>query len=280
MPTVESTTGAGHREDAVIPSRPGKDLPSPEHRVAPASRALLEHLAFARDDVSGRMVDVRDVPRGSACHCSCVSCGEPLIARHGDIVAWHFAHKPTSKCSRPGVAGALDAIDAMVRQLLEADPMIELPSCVVQEHILVPETKTVLTINCPVAPVSRLRYFSRHPVTGSAEAQAGLSFLADFAEYRLGIILSREAALADSWRGIADPLLGVTFFDLSYPARTCSADGTHGVSIERLVNWLSHETAGKTWVQHPREPLARAKASRRQVATLRRAHQQPGATHA
>lgn len=239
----------------------------------PATRALPGHLVFARDGLSGRMVDVRDVPRGIACHCYCVSCGEPLIARHGDIVAWHFAHKPTSKCSRPGEAGALDAIDAMVRQLLEAAPVIELPSWVVQEHILEPETKTVLTINCPVAPVSRLRYFSRHPVPGSAEAQAGLSFLADFAGYQLGIILSRTAALADSWRGIADPLLGVAFFDLSYPARTCSADGTLDVSIERLVNWLSHETAGKTWVQHPREPLARAKASRRQVAALRRAHQ-------
>lgn len=37
-------------------------------------------------------LDVADVPRGRGCGCICPSCKTPLIARHGDIKEWHFAH--------------------------------------------------------------------------------------------------------------------------------------------------------------------------------------------
>jgi len=36
--------------------------------------------------------DVYDVPRGKKCGCICPSCKTPLIARHGDVKEWHFAH--------------------------------------------------------------------------------------------------------------------------------------------------------------------------------------------
>lgn len=43
-------------------------------------------------DPSGRFVFVSEVPRGLACQCRCVVCGEPLIARQGAIREHHFAH--------------------------------------------------------------------------------------------------------------------------------------------------------------------------------------------
>lgn len=43
-------------------------------------------------DPSGRFVFVSEVPRGLACQCCCVVCGEPLIARQGAVREHHFAH--------------------------------------------------------------------------------------------------------------------------------------------------------------------------------------------
>lgn len=43
-------------------------------------------------DLSGRFVFVSEVPRGLACQCRCVVCGEPLIARQGAVREHHFAH--------------------------------------------------------------------------------------------------------------------------------------------------------------------------------------------
>ena len=43
-------------------------------------------------DQSSRLVFVSEVPRGLACHCRCLVCNEPLIARQGEVREHHFAH--------------------------------------------------------------------------------------------------------------------------------------------------------------------------------------------
>ena len=40
----------------------------------------------------GQMVTASEVQRGTACQCQCLVCGDQLIARQGEIIAWHFAH--------------------------------------------------------------------------------------------------------------------------------------------------------------------------------------------
>lgn len=47
---------------------------------------------------SGALVHIEQVDRGLACHCTCVSCKEPLIARQGKIKAWSFAHVSGEDC--------------------------------------------------------------------------------------------------------------------------------------------------------------------------------------
>ena len=47
----------------------------------------------------GRPVHVTRVPRGTACGCFCASCGEPVIARQGGSMSWHFAHASGSECA-------------------------------------------------------------------------------------------------------------------------------------------------------------------------------------
>ena len=46
---------------------------------------------------SNRFVHVTEVERGLACDCCCAVCGEPVIARQGDVREHHFAHSSDAK---------------------------------------------------------------------------------------------------------------------------------------------------------------------------------------
>lgn len=41
---------------------------------------------------SNRFIHVTEAERGLACDCRCAACGEPVIARQGDVREHHFAH--------------------------------------------------------------------------------------------------------------------------------------------------------------------------------------------
>ncbi|MDY7562419.1 competence protein CoiA family protein [Pseudomonas sp. CCC3.2] len=47
---------------------------------------------FVALDQNARLIDIGKASRGLACDCTCVSCGEPVIARKGLIREHHFAH--------------------------------------------------------------------------------------------------------------------------------------------------------------------------------------------
>ena len=72
----------------------------------------------------GRVVSVEDVRRGKACDCCCPECGEVLIARQGDVRAWHFAHD-----SGGGCAGAAEgALHRAAKQLLVEAGVVLVPA--------------------------------------------------------------------------------------------------------------------------------------------------------
>ena len=55
-------------------------------------------------DARGRIVTAVQVPRGAACNCHCPVCSEPLVAKQGDIIGWHFAHRSKhSNCGESAV---------------------------------------------------------------------------------------------------------------------------------------------------------------------------------
>lgn len=63
---------------------------------------------------SKRMVRPDQVANGIACECTCVACGTGLIARQGEIRAWHFAHGSDNNCEHAAEA----AIHRMAKQLV------------------------------------------------------------------------------------------------------------------------------------------------------------------
>ena len=66
-------------------------------------------VAYAKNG-DDHIVHVDDVPRGLACACRCIECGELLISRQGAVMAWHFAHNSDSHCTGGApVDGGLNA---------------------------------------------------------------------------------------------------------------------------------------------------------------------------
>ncbi|MDO8178407.1 MAG: competence protein CoiA family protein [Undibacterium sp.] len=54
-------------------------------------------VVFARNS-HGQFVHIDSVPNGKACDCTCLACGEPLVARQGSKKAHSFAHESGAEC--------------------------------------------------------------------------------------------------------------------------------------------------------------------------------------
>ena len=86
---------------------------------------IREGVPFAVD-ATGVWRDVDEVPRGKSCGCFCGDCHGPLIARHGEVRAHHFAHDDRRDCRH-----ALEAaLYGMAMSLLGAPgAMLATPAC-------------------------------------------------------------------------------------------------------------------------------------------------------
>ena len=78
-------------------------------------------MAWAHAKTGGR-VSIEGVPRGLACEAVCMSCGTPVVAKQGEINAWHFAHhvEDGTPCSGESYVHALvkDAFAGAVGRVL------------------------------------------------------------------------------------------------------------------------------------------------------------------
>lgn len=72
----------------------------------------------------GRLVEVAEVERGLACACTCPGCGEPLLAKKGEVNVQHFAHQSGSDCA----TGAETALHLAAKQLVADKRWLRLPA--------------------------------------------------------------------------------------------------------------------------------------------------------
>jgi competence protein CoiA len=82
---------------------------------------LLQSFGLTSD---GRLVSVEEVSRGKACECCCPQCGELLIARQGDVRAWHFAHASGGDCG----GAAEGALHRAAKQLIVLEGALLVPA--------------------------------------------------------------------------------------------------------------------------------------------------------
>lgn len=72
---------------------------------------------------NGRLVHVSEVRRGLGCDCTCVMCGNKLIARKGQQRRHHFAHKTETNC----LGSAETALHLVSKELIAELSSIALP---------------------------------------------------------------------------------------------------------------------------------------------------------
>ena len=89
-------------------------------------------IPFGIDVNTGRLVDVFDVERGKACGCVCPSCHGGLVAKHGDINIWHFAHDPNADNKADIVCeyAFWTSVQLMASQILSEITSIMTPACI------------------------------------------------------------------------------------------------------------------------------------------------------
>lgn len=80
-----------------------------------------KHAGYAIRD--GILLHISDVQRGLACGCSCVVCGERLVAKKGSVRRHHFSHESESDC----VGSAETALHIVAKEITSKLREIFLP---------------------------------------------------------------------------------------------------------------------------------------------------------
>jgi hypothetical protein len=123
----------------------------------------------------GRMVAPAEVESGLDCGCTCLGCGDKLIAKKGAKRAWHFAHHvvlATQSCVETG-------IHAAAKQILLENDWLQVPEKVVTVTDCTKFGATI-TESRPLRAARKIRFdYSRDEVW-----EAGSSLRPDVVGYR------------------------------------------------------------------------------------------------
>lgn len=97
--------------------------------------SLLQSFALRND---GLIVSIDEVQRGLACACTCPGCRSPLIARQGEVRAWHFAHSHGVDC--PWAAES--ALHLAAKEIIRRRRGMALPSFTVSDRVVLEDGRS------------------------------------------------------------------------------------------------------------------------------------------
>lgn len=201
---------------------------------------------FAGVSSTGELKFVGDVPRGAACGCTCFTCGAPLVARRGEIRAWHFAHEASQE--RPDCfAGAVNLLRTLVIHRLQATGLPPLPTYWASVSTKFPLRRLEETIAC-VPGAATVEAWEANPTQTGATA---LLRLASGTGVRLFVAVGPNAQLKSSDVRHGE---GVVIFEVPLPN---SAD-----QLQDMATAIRHidRTGSMVWRHFPDAAAAKAEA--------------------
>lgn len=183
-------------------------------------------------DPHGRLVAARDLPKHAPGPFRCAACQSPVILKQGDVLTWHFSHRPGTDCA----TGFETALHMLAKQILLEHRHLRTPALVcVDENSLV----AAITV-CDEHTI-------RWDAAGEAEKwMDGIrpDFVADCGDQLLivEVVVTHEPddnklAQLDS---LAMPALEI---DLS--------DVQRDVTVDALTRRIVDTVAGKRWLFYP-----------------------------
>lgn len=170
----------------------------------------------------GELVHISEIKeKGLASGCTCLKCGEPLVARLGAQVRHHFAHKADSSCSE---AQAYAAYRLMVKVLRE------------QKNIMLPTYKSIL-------------YYKRGELTtveqviDEEKSKGRMGFKIQTTSGEIGVVLVYRKLLNEQQKKSICQELPYCF------AIDTSSVVTEDMNEHTIAEFLLRDT-GKTWLSH------------------------------
>ncbi len=83
----------------------------------------MKTLQLGKDKTTGQIVDITEVSSGLDCNCTCVHCGDDLLAVQGDQRRWYFRHHERTDCE----IGQEEALQALAIQLFRINSYFYVP---------------------------------------------------------------------------------------------------------------------------------------------------------
>lgn len=217
-------------------------------------------IPFALRKTDGRIVDVDEVQQGLACGCICPSCQSPLIARKGDVKAWHFAH--VSRADEGETHSDCDfswavSVRLMMRQLLREGLTLDLPE--LHDTVEIPSFR---------GPAAQHRYEVVPPQSFplppcDVDVRLGETLVDVLATVKGGafaIYITHPGRIVpDALRTPPAPCAGVVAINLMELAFEEDPRTKSQSYRQALQDFLISNTVAKGWVFHPQQ------ASRRQA---------------
>lgn len=218
---------------------------------------------------TNELVDVGSVPQGKACNCICPSCKTPLVARHGRINEWHFAHQSQNtynKTSKDCDYSFAVSVRLMILQLSSSNLKFKTP-----------ELKVPMSVDSEYSYESA--DFSMVVATESLFELQNLSIAANFDGVTVDIlgytedipfiifITHRNRTLPPRLKEPTTSKCGVIELNVDNLTPLFKQE-KNGQYKEVLRKYIQEETDGKEWAYHPREKYAIAIAEKNRDSWL------------
>lgn len=206
----------------------------------------ISKIPFGKRISDGRFVDATEVGNGASCGCLCPSCGMPLIARQGDVYAWHFAHD-TGK------------IDGYTLSKCEYSFWV---SVVAMSKQILSNLTSFNTPDYTIAVLHNSRTITKGRLLTPERIELGndsLPFSADavikIRNFRLAIILSTPIKELDLQSNVDFDFEETGIIDISlHHTKELFLQQKNETSYRSiLTELLSTETDNKHWIYHPNE---------------------------
>ena len=244
------------------------------------SMAFDSLIPFALNPETGLLVDVASVPRGKACGCVCPSCQTPLVACHGEIKEWYFAHRSRNvhqatqdRCKYSFAV----SIRMMIRQLAQQGLSLKTPA--LSGDVSAYDRISYKSKKFPYEVTSERDVLISTVEIGAVFKGVQVDVLASIGRYKLVIYVTyKDRRVPDPLKELTESDYGVLEINATHLI-TLYKEEKYGRYTSVLQNFLTNNTVGKKWVYHPNEMSQKSEAEKSRDAWVKKQNHSFSADH-
>ena len=215
----------------------------------------LNLIPFGLSEKEGIFLDVAEVAQGKQCGCNCPSCKTPLIARHGQIKEWHFAHAvkaTSSSTNKPCKFSFYVSVRLMARQILGENLELTLP--VFQDSVSVSLFPFHGQMNTQFNITRQQRITLTNIETEQTFLEKPVDIIGHIGEFSFIIYFTHPGRKVPAeFYHPPDSHCGILAISLEQlPGLFLNAKKQGKSYLKILHNFLSYNLPSKHWVYHPR----------------------------